>query len=112
MDASGQTEPVAAPTAATSATPDSSPSGPRWGRIAAAVALVAAVVAVAVIALGGGGGDVTTYEQPILAGELPLLGMPVGITAGEGTIAVATREGRTVALLDEKTGKPTGDAVS
>jgi serine/threonine-protein kinase len=108
----GPTERVAVPTAATSATPDSSPPGPRWGRIAAAVALVAAVVAVAVIALGGGGGDVTTYEQPILAGELPLLGMPVGITAGEGTIAVATREGRTVALLDEKTGKPTGDAVS
>jgi streptogramin lyase len=108
----GPTERVAVPTAAASATPDSSPPGPRWGRIAAAVALVAAVVAVAVIALGGGGGDVTTYEQPILAGELPLLGMPVGITAGEGTIAVATREGRTVALLDEKTGKPTGDAVS
>jgi serine/threonine-protein kinase len=108
----GPTERVAVPTAATSATPDSSPPGPRWGRIAAAVALVAAVVAVAVIAVGGGGGDVTTYEQPILAGELPLLGMPVGITAGEGTIAVATREGRTVALLDEKTGKPTGDAVS
>ena len=38
--------------------------------------------------------------------------MPVGITAGEGTIAVATREGQTVALLDEETGKPTGDAVS
>ncbi|HEX2388994.1 MAG TPA: protein kinase [Solirubrobacterales bacterium] len=114
IEAPGPTERIATPTAATSAAPAASSPGPRWGRIAAAVALLAAIAVVAVIALGGGGGDdVTTYEQPQLAGEpIPLLGMPVGITAGEGTIAVATREGQAVALLDEETGKPTGDGVS
>ena len=110
MDASGQTEPVAAPTAATSATPDSSPSGPRWGRIAAAVALVAAVAVVAVIALGGGGdGGTGGFEEPRVAGQpIAVEGFPVGVAVADGTVAVATRAGQRVALFDEG-GKPAGE---
>ena len=87
-------------------------SGPRWGRIAAALAAVAVVVVGAVLLLGGGGDETITYAQPKVAGEpIKLLGMPVGIAVGEGTVGVATREGQTVALLNEKTGEPTGDSV-
>jgi sugar lactone lactonase YvrE len=102
-------------TAATTATPRpaaAARSGPRWGRLAVAAVAVAAIVVVAVIALGGSGGDEATssgFAKPKLAGDpIDVEGMPVGIAAAKGTVAVATRSGQRVDLLDEKTGKPSG----
>jgi serine/threonine protein kinase/sugar lactone lactonase YvrE len=128
----GPTEPIEAPpatepgvpaTEATEAAPPApppapgqprGPGGPKWGRIAAAAAALVAIAIVAVLVLGGGGdGDGGSggggFAQPELAGDpIDVAGMPVGIAAADGTVAVATRSGQRIDLLDEKTGKPSG----
>ncbi len=95
--------------------PDAAPA-PRSGRrrelIAAAVAVGAALVVAAVLLLGGGDDGSAGFAAPAVDGKaIALLGMPVGIAAEGGMVAVATREGKAVTLLDEKTGEPTGDAI-
>jgi serine/threonine-protein kinase len=95
------------PTAATAAAPRAA-TAPRWGRIALALATLAGAVAVlAVLVLAGGddsgGGDGSTgFEAPRVVGQpIAVTGFPVGVAVADGTVAVATREGRRVALFDE-----------
>jgi len=109
MDTPEPTERIAAPTAATTAAPQPPSSGPRWGRIAGALAALVAIAVVAVIVLGGGDEGSAGFEAPKLVGKpIDVEGMPVGIAVDEGTVAVATRSGQRVDLLDEKTGEPRG----
>ena len=92
------------------------PGGPKWGRIAAAAAALVAVAVVAVLALGGGGGEGDGgtasggFAQPKLADAPPIdvAAWPVAVSAGDGIIAVAARDGQEVQFIDEGTGKVTG----
>ncbi len=94
--------------------------GPRWGRIAGALAAAAVVLVVAVIALGGGGDGNVGAEQasstpggsgaaePRRVGDpIDVATMPVGITVADGTVAVASRSGRALTLIDEGTRETT-----
>jgi serine/threonine-protein kinase len=92
------------------------PGGPKWGRIAAAAAALVAVAVVAVLALGGGGGEGDGgtasggFAQPKLADAPPIdvAAWPVAVSAGDGIIALAARDGQEVQFIDEGTGKVTG----
>ena len=102
--------------------------GPRWGRIAGAGVLVAAVIVAAVLALGGGGEDDRTTGaaadraanaadpggsvKPKKVGDpIPVAEMPVGVATDDGTVAVASRSGAALTMIDQKTGKPEGNPV-
>ena len=104
-----------APKAATHRDRPAASGGQRRGRIAMALATLAAAAAVvAVLVLSGGGGDeggeTNGFAEPKVAGNpIDVAGWPVGIAAGDGTIAVAAREGEAVQFIDESSGKVTGE---
>jgi len=106
----GSSAPVEPPAAAASR---SASSGPRWGRIAAAAAAIAAVAVVAVLVLrgggegsGGGAGTSAGFAKPKAVGApISVPELPVGIAAGDGTVAVASRGGQAVTFIDEQTAK-------
>ena len=90
--------------------------------------LVAAVVVAAVLVLGGGGEDDRTTGaaadgaahaadpggsvRPKKVGDpIPVAEMPVGVATDDGTVAVASRSGAALTMIDQKTGKPEGNPV-
>jgi serine/threonine protein kinase len=91
---------------------------PRWGRIALALGVVVAIVAAGVVAFDGGGDSAgnsegpIVYADPTVDGQLTIGAMPVGVAAGNGKVAVATRAGRQIGFVDEKTGKADGTVVN
>ncbi len=91
--------------------PRSSGGGPRWGRIGLALAAIAAVIVAGVVVLGGGGGDgdgaggPTAADPKVVGDPISVPDLPVGIAAGNGTVAVASRAGQTVTFIDEKNHK-------
>ena len=90
--------------------------------------LVAAVVVAAVLVLGGGGEDDPTTGaaadgaanaadpggsvRPKKVGDpIPVAEMPVGIATDDGTVAVASRSGAALTMIDQKTAKAEGPGI-
>jgi sugar lactone lactonase YvrE len=77
--------------------------------------LAGAAVVVAVLALGGGdddggGSGADGFAQPKVAGApIDVAAWPVAVSAGDGAIAVAARDGQVVQFIDEASGKVSGE---